>query len=143
MTPGIADRSCWILLQQLLAIGDSERALQLLNAHIEVEEEGLLDASETCVRYILQQLALLIKATPRYTQNAWASFEDFMSARKQWVTSVTMLADELPVCSPATPAANASASRTPNAIARVFIPSFQLRLLHPHKPHAESDSKGV
>lgn len=97
MTSGVADRSCWILLQQLLAIGDSERALRLLNAHIDVEQEVLMDAEETCVCYILQQLALLIKATPRYTQNAWASFEDFMLARKQWVSSVTMLADELPV----------------------------------------------
>lgn len=97
MTSGVADRSCWILLQQLLAIGDSERALRLLNAHIDVEQEVLMDSEETCVCYILQQLALLIKATPRYSQNTWASFEEFMSARKQWVTSVTLLADELPV----------------------------------------------
>eukprot|EP00892_Ulva_mutabilis_P002293 jgi/Ulvmu1/12064/UM083_0077.1 len=92
----VTDRSCWILLQQLLAIGDSERALQLLNAHIEVEEESLLGPEETAVRYILQQLALLIKAAPRYTQSIWESFEDFQSARKQWVSSVTLLSDELP-----------------------------------------------
>ena len=97
MLPGVTDRSCWILLQQLLAIGDSERALQLLNAQIEVTDEVLLDPQETGVRYILQQLALLIKSIPRYSQITWACFEDFQLARSQWVTSVTMLSDELPV----------------------------------------------